>query len=119
MMGWIRGLEPPKWLQHLDDGRRYGHMTTNLSECINSVLKGTRNLLNRRCDSGYIQVLHYPCAHALVYEMEFLPIPDEEMWPLMKDNVSVPTHSYDTTRTYKATLSTCFGNLDYFGFGVL
>ncbi|XP_016193018.1 uncharacterized protein LOC107633944 [Arachis ipaensis] len=44
MMAWIRGLEPPKWLQHRDESRRYGHMTTNLSECINSVLKGTRNL---------------------------------------------------------------------------
>ncbi|KAL4349809.1 hypothetical protein AHAS_Ahas10G0079100 [Arachis hypogaea] len=43
-MAWIRGLEPPKWLQHRDEGRRYGHMTTNLSECINSVMKGTRNL---------------------------------------------------------------------------
>ncbi|XP_015950053.1 uncharacterized protein LOC107474921 [Arachis duranensis] len=188
MMGWIRGLEPPKWLQHLDEGRRYGHMTTNLSECINSILKGTRNLpvcaivkstyhrLNelfvikgrqaqaqiasgqefsqflqkailanregisqmlvtpfdrattvftvdeiaaagvqsrfrvnlqfRRCDCGYFQALHYPCAHALaacayarlewqqyvdlvyrvesvfrVYEMEFQPMPDEDMWP--------------------------------------
>ncbi|XP_016200232.1 uncharacterized protein LOC107641249 [Arachis ipaensis] len=188
MMGWIRGLEPPKWLQHLDEGRRYGHMTTNLSECINSVLKGTRNLpvcaivkstyhrLNelfvikgrqaqaqivsgqvfsqflqkailanregisqmlvtsydrattvftvdeiaavgvqsrfrvnlqaRRCDCGYFQALHYPCVHALAacaysrleweqyvdlvyrvervfraYEVEFQPMPDEEMWP--------------------------------------
>ncbi|XP_029145268.1 uncharacterized protein [Arachis hypogaea] len=188
MMVWIRGLEPPKWLQHHDDGRRYGHMTINLSECINSVLKGTRNLpicaivkstchrlnelfiikgrqaqahivcgqvfsqflqkailANRegifhmlvtsydratsiftvdeiasvgvqsqfrvyleryRCDCGYFQALHYPCAHALaacayarldwqqyvevvyrvenvfwVYEMEFQPMPDEEMWP--------------------------------------
>ncbi|XP_057745423.1 uncharacterized protein LOC130963310 [Arachis stenosperma] len=188
MMGWIRGLEPPKWLQHLDEGRQYGHITTNLSECINSVLKGTRNLLvcaivkstyhrlnelfvikgrqaqaqiasgqvfsqflqkailvNRegisqmlvtsfdrattvftvdeiaaagvqsrfrvnlqfhRCDCGYFQALHYPCAHALaacayarlewqqyvdlvyriesvfrVYEMEFQPMPDEDMWP--------------------------------------
>ncbi|XP_025685656.1 uncharacterized protein [Arachis hypogaea] len=188
MMAWIRGLEPPKWLQHRDDGRRYGHMTTNLSKCINSVLKGTRNLpvcaivkstyhrLNelfvikgrqaqaqiacgqvfsqflqkvilanregisqmlvtsydratsifivdeiadvgvqsrfwvylerRRCDCGYFQALHYPCAHALaacayarlewqqyvevvyrvenvfrVYEMEFQPMPNEEMWP--------------------------------------
>ncbi|RYR68121.1 hypothetical protein Ahy_A03g014593 [Arachis hypogaea] len=32
------------WLQHCDEGRWYGHMTTNLSECINAVLKGTRNL---------------------------------------------------------------------------
>ena len=26
------------------EGRRYEHMTTNLSECINKVLKGCRNL---------------------------------------------------------------------------
>lgn len=26
------------------DGRRYGHMTTNLSECVNKVFKGCRNL---------------------------------------------------------------------------
>ncbi|XP_016191743.1 uncharacterized protein LOC107632591 [Arachis ipaensis] len=147
MMAWIRGLEPPKWLQHRDEGCRYGHTTTNLSECINSVMKETRNLpvcaivkstyhrLNalfvqkgqqaeaqvvcgqifsqflqkailanregitqmlvishdratsiftvdeiadvgsqsrfrvylqqRRCDYGYFQALHYPCAHAL------------------------------------------------------
>ncbi|XP_015966464.2 uncharacterized protein LOC107490204 [Arachis duranensis] len=168
MMGWIRGLEPPKWLQHLDEGRRYGHMMTNLSECINSVLKGTRNLpvcaivkstyhrlnelfvvkgrqaqaqiasgqvfsqflqkailANREGifqmlvtsydrattvftvdDIAAVGALHYPCAHALVacayarlewqqyvdlvyrvesmfrvYEMEFQPMPDEEMWP--------------------------------------
>jgi len=26
------------------EGRRYGHMTTNLSECINKVLKDCRNI---------------------------------------------------------------------------
>ncbi|KAE8683338.1 hypothetical protein F3Y22_tig00111210pilonHSYRG00342 [Hibiscus syriacus] len=35
-----------RWAQSYDDqGRRYGHMTTNLVKCINSVLKGTRHLL--------------------------------------------------------------------------
>ncbi|XP_016195949.1 uncharacterized protein LOC107637004 [Arachis ipaensis] len=143
MMAWIRGLEPPKWLQHRDEGRRYGHMTMNLSECINSVLKeilanreGITQMLvtsydrttsifivdeiavvgaqswfrvflqQRRCDCGYFQTLHYPCAHALaactharldwqcyvddvyrvenvfrVYQMEFSPLPNEEVWP--------------------------------------
>ncbi|KAL4315053.1 hypothetical protein AHAS_Ahas15G0146600 [Arachis hypogaea] len=63
-------------------------------------------LRQRRCDCGYFQVLHYPCAHALtacaharldwqsyvddvyrvenvfrVYQMEFPPLPDEEVWP--------------------------------------
>ncbi|MED6122363.1 hypothetical protein PIB30_039035 [Stylosanthes scabra] len=31
-------------MKHVDEGRRWGHMTTNLSECINSMLKGTRRL---------------------------------------------------------------------------
>ncbi|KAH1083510.1 hypothetical protein J1N35_023271 [Gossypium stocksii] len=30
--------------QAYDSGLRYGHMTTNLAECINSILKGTRHL---------------------------------------------------------------------------
>ncbi|KAE8732289.1 hypothetical protein F3Y22_tig00002237pilonHSYRG01481 [Hibiscus syriacus] len=34
-----------RWSQVYDvEGRRYGHMTTNLAECINSVLKGTQYL---------------------------------------------------------------------------
>ncbi|XP_057717750.1 uncharacterized protein LOC130932439 [Arachis stenosperma] len=32
------------WTQHRDEGRRFGHMTTNISECVNSILKGVRNL---------------------------------------------------------------------------
>ncbi|KAL4287679.1 hypothetical protein AHAS_Ahas19G0210300 [Arachis hypogaea] len=30
---------------HCDEGRRFGHITTNLYEYINVILKGTRNLL--------------------------------------------------------------------------
>ncbi|XP_016185629.1 uncharacterized protein LOC107627294 [Arachis ipaensis] len=39
-----------KWLeemprsQYADEGRRFRHMTTNISECINAVMKGSRNL---------------------------------------------------------------------------
>ncbi|KAL4384917.1 hypothetical protein GQ457_15G000550 [Hibiscus cannabinus] len=33
-----------RWSQAYDEGRRYGHMTTNLAEAINFVLKGTRHL---------------------------------------------------------------------------
>ncbi|KAK5840144.1 hypothetical protein PVK06_009024 [Gossypium arboreum] len=33
-----------QWTQAYDDSLRYGHMTSNLAECINSVLKGTRHL---------------------------------------------------------------------------
>ncbi|XP_016195394.1 uncharacterized protein LOC107636392 [Arachis ipaensis] len=45
MCDWANRIEYNKWTQHQDGGRRFGHMTTNISECVNSVLKGTRNLL--------------------------------------------------------------------------
>ena len=38
------GIPREKWLRCYDGGRRYGHMTTNLAEAINSSLKGTRHL---------------------------------------------------------------------------
>ncbi|XP_072084705.1 uncharacterized protein [Arachis hypogaea] len=44
MVDWALRFRKDLWLQHCDEGRRYGHMMTNLSECINTVLKGTRNL---------------------------------------------------------------------------
>ncbi|RYR31900.1 hypothetical protein Ahy_B01g056843 [Arachis hypogaea] len=44
MVDWALRFRKDLWLQHCDEGRRYGHMTTNLSECINVMLKGTRNL---------------------------------------------------------------------------
>ena len=33
-----------KWTQSYDGGRRYGAMTTNISQCFNGVLKGARGL---------------------------------------------------------------------------
>ena len=33
-----------KWTQSHDGGRRYGTMTTNISECFNGVLKGAHSL---------------------------------------------------------------------------
>ncbi|XP_015966619.1 uncharacterized protein LOC107490357 [Arachis duranensis] len=41
---WAGHFNKEIWLQHCDCDRRFGHMTTNLSECITSVLKGTRYL---------------------------------------------------------------------------
>ncbi|RYR41800.1 hypothetical protein Ahy_A08g038221 [Arachis hypogaea] len=45
MADWAGRFNKEIWLQHCDGGRRFGHMTTNLSECIHIVLKGTRCLL--------------------------------------------------------------------------
>ncbi|XP_020970087.1 uncharacterized protein LOC110268340 [Arachis ipaensis] len=44
MCDWANRIEYERWTQHKNGGRRYGHMTTIISECVNSVLKGTRNL---------------------------------------------------------------------------
>ncbi|CAL0320995.1 unnamed protein product [Lupinus luteus] len=41
---WLDNIPKDKWTQSYDEGRRYGHMTTNLAECVNSVLKGSRAL---------------------------------------------------------------------------
>ncbi|XP_057719239.1 uncharacterized protein LOC130933633 [Arachis stenosperma] len=41
---WANRLEYDKWTQHQNGGKRFSHMTTNIFECVNSVLKGTQNL---------------------------------------------------------------------------
>ncbi|XP_057723483.1 uncharacterized protein LOC130939391 [Arachis stenosperma] len=44
MCEWANWIEYSLWTQHRDEGRRFGHMTTNISECVNSILKGVKNL---------------------------------------------------------------------------
>ncbi|KAH1229135.1 hypothetical protein GmHk_10G028965 [Glycine max] len=42
---WIDRISKEKWTMAYDrEGHRYGHMTTNLLECINKVLKDCRNI---------------------------------------------------------------------------
>ncbi|KAK5785500.1 hypothetical protein PVK06_040091 [Gossypium arboreum] len=71
-----------QWTQAYDDSLRYGHITTNLVDCINFILKGTRHLpitsvvqetyfhlgelFPKTCDCGTFDALRYPCAHAIV-----------------------------------------------------
>ncbi|XP_015971830.1 uncharacterized protein LOC107495230 [Arachis duranensis] len=44
MCDWANRIEYSLWTQHCHEGRRFRHMTTNISECVNSILKGVRNL---------------------------------------------------------------------------
>ncbi|XP_015962297.1 uncharacterized protein LOC107486259 [Arachis duranensis] len=44
MCDWANRIEYSLWTTYYDEGRRFGHMTTNISECVNSILKGVRNL---------------------------------------------------------------------------
>ncbi|XP_025617319.1 uncharacterized protein [Arachis hypogaea] len=41
MVDWADRFRKEIWFQHCDSGQRFRHMTMNLSECINAVLKGT------------------------------------------------------------------------------
>jgi len=41
---WVDQIPREQWCLAYDQGRRWGHVTTNLAEAINSVLKKTRNL---------------------------------------------------------------------------
>ncbi|KAF7831782.1 uncharacterized protein G2W53_014115 [Senna tora] len=41
---WLDEIPREKWCRAYDEGRRYGHMTTNLAECMKSVLKGVRSM---------------------------------------------------------------------------
>ena len=41
---WLEAIPIQLWALSHDGGRRYGIMTTNISEVFNSVLKGARNL---------------------------------------------------------------------------
>ncbi|XP_050918592.1 uncharacterized protein LOC127136029 [Lathyrus oleraceus] len=41
---WVDNIPREKWTRSFDGGKRWGHMTTNLTESMNSVLKSKRNL---------------------------------------------------------------------------
>ena len=41
---WLDDIPREKWTLAWDNGQRWGHMTTNLAETINSFLKKIRNL---------------------------------------------------------------------------
>ena len=58
---WIDRISKEKWSMAYDtSGRRYGHMTTNLSECENKVLKDCRSIpITALVKSTYSQCQKY------------------------------------------------------------
>jgi len=42
---WLDQLPKQNWVQCFNEGKRWGYMTTNLSESVNFMLKNTRHLL--------------------------------------------------------------------------
>ncbi|XP_061369059.1 uncharacterized protein LOC133311947 [Gastrolobium bilobum] len=58
---WIDAIPKEKWSRAYDvEGRRYGHMTTNLAESVNRVLKGARNMpITTLIKHTYSRLVHY------------------------------------------------------------
>ncbi|KAL5184407.1 hypothetical protein HKD37_17G048115 [Glycine soja] len=110
---WIDRISKEKWTMAYDrEGRRYGHMTTNLSEYINKVLKDCRNIpitaLVKSTYSRYF-ALHYPCSHIIaacgyvsliyyqyidvVYTNEhILKVYSPQWWPLGNEAAILPSN---------------------------
>ncbi|KAL6342689.1 hypothetical protein AAG906_013095 [Vitis piasezkii] len=56
-VAWFSKLDTQKWTQAYDLGYRYGWMTTNITKCINGVLKGARMLPI----TALVQLTFYRC----------------------------------------------------------
>lgn len=57
---WIDNIPVDKWTREFDGGRRWGHMTTNLIDSMNSVFKGTCNLpITALVSANTIDWTHY------------------------------------------------------------
>ena len=41
---WLNQLPKKYWVQYFDEAKHWGHMTTNLSESVNTMFKSTRYL---------------------------------------------------------------------------
>ncbi|KAL5184765.1 hypothetical protein HKD37_17G048421 [Glycine soja] len=79
---WIDRISKKKWTMTYDrEGRRYGHMTTNLSECINKVLKDCRNIpitalvkstykLRKNQEQACTHIVHVYDIHSTRFEVE-------------------------------------------------
>ncbi|RYQ89319.1 hypothetical protein Ahy_B09g096028 isoform J [Arachis hypogaea] len=51
---WLNRISREQYALAFDGGYRWGHMTTNLVECINSVLKGARTEAEARINAGHM-----------------------------------------------------------------
>ncbi|XP_057759167.1 uncharacterized protein LOC130979678 [Arachis stenosperma] len=95
MCDWANRIEYSLWTQYCDEGRRFGHMTTNISECVNSILKGGGRGLDGywttiqsipskvyRGQPEDSQVLHGDCFRQVhSHLMGFTPPIPEGFWP--------------------------------------
>ncbi|KAK2380593.1 hypothetical protein QL285_068277 [Trifolium repens] len=56
-LSWFDNIRREKWTQAYDGGCRWGHMTSNLAEAMNSVFKDIRN----QPITALVQATYYKC----------------------------------------------------------
>ena len=83
---WLEVIPLQLWALSHDGGRRYGIMTTNMSEVFNNVLKGARSLpltalvqLTFSCLNGYFVARREQGADRLVSDEQFTPYVDAQI----------------------------------------
>ncbi|KAH1247462.1 hypothetical protein GmHk_06G017363 [Glycine max] len=95
---WIHRISKEKWTMAYDrEGRRYGHMTTNLSECINKVLKDCRNIpITALVKSTYSRCRKYFVERGCQAQRQL----NEGQWA-MKNEAMFPQHHRTNVRSQK------------------
>ncbi|XP_025681102.1 uncharacterized protein [Arachis hypogaea] len=78
MCEWANRIEYSLWMQYCDNGRRFGYMTTNISECVNScVLAGEGHI--RQCIEANLKTAR--CFTVTVYDRDNSEYTVAEMTP--------------------------------------
>ena len=86
---WLEAIPLEIWTHSHDGGRKYGIMTTNMSEVFNSVLKGARNLpiialvqLTFFRFNSYFVARREQGANKLAFDEQYTPYVDAQLRPV-------------------------------------
>ncbi|KAK7293379.1 hypothetical protein RJT34_16244 [Clitoria ternatea] len=104
---WIDEIPKEQWSMAYDvEGRRFGHMTTNLAECVNKVFRGARNMpITTLVKCTYSRLVEYFVQRGARARAEFgegMRYTKRLIDALTKNQTSASTHSvrrydvYDT-----------------------
>jgi len=86
-----------KWTQAYNEGKWYGHMTTNLAECMNSVLKGAWALPITALVNETFNQINYSFVTNGIKIMNMIKtghMYSEDIYVMMQENQHIATSHY-------------------------
>jgi len=94
---WLDQIPKSKWAQAYDQGKLYGHMTINLAECMNCVLKGARTLpitalVNETCNK--INDSFFTSGMKIMKMIKAGHSYSEHVYVMMQENQHIATSHY-------------------------